>query len=397
MEVQSNSQNQGISQIISQVIRQRVGVIGGGQLAWMMAIAAKSLNISLAVQAASKDESAAAIADHLVLGKIDDFSATEKLAEFSDVITFENEFVDIPKLQRLASKGIQFLPQLSALQPLIDKYTQKAYLQQHAIPTPKFYAIASETDLLDAANSLSYPVILKARRHGYDGKGTCLARSEQDLIAAWASMGKAPAILEECVNFVTELAVMVARATSGECVVYPVVETQQVNQVCQRAIAPARVDNQVKAQIQSIAQAIVTHLDAVGIFGIEFFLTAAGEVSVNEIAPRTHNSGHYTIEACHTSQFEQLLRVLIGMPLGNVTMTTPVAVMVNLLGYETAVSDYADKRQAILQLPHTHLHWYGKNQAKLGRKLGHVTILAKDYAQAEAIADSVEQIWYGSN
>jgi 5-(carboxyamino)imidazole ribonucleotide synthase len=375
-------------------ILNKIGVIGGGQLAWMMAIAAQQLEIDLTVQAATAQETASLATDRLVIGEIDDFSATSKLAAVSDVITFENEFVNLDQLSELESTGIKFLPRLETLEILVDKYYQRQHLKQDHIPIPDFLVVNDAQELIEAGRILGYPSVLKIRRHGYDGKGTCVVKSESELIGAWTAMGKAPGLLEAYVNFTAELAVIVARSESGEYAIYPVVETQQVEQVCRRTIAPARITPAVTAKVEAIAKTIVDSLDAVGVFGIELFLTDDGEVSVNEIAPRTHNSGHYTIEACQTSQFAQLLRAVSGMSLGDTHMTSANAIMVNLLGYETATCDYAEQRQRIAQLPNTYIHWYGKLTSNPGRKLGHVTVLADNYAQAEAIANQIEQIWY---
>ncbi len=383
------------------VTRQKIGVIGGGQLAWMMAIAAKDLGIELVVQASSPDDTAVSIADRVIYGEVADASATAKLAENCQVITFENEFVDLVALQELVNQagdcGLLFLPKLETLAISVDKLNQRQHFRDHQIPTPEFYSVDTELELLASADRLGYPLVLKARRHGYDGKGTWVIANEIELRSAWESMHKLPAIAEAFIPFERELAVIVARSESGEIVIYPVVETLQTNQVCHRTIAPASVDPQVSEKVETIANQIVTTLEAIGVFGIEFFLTTKGEVSVNEIAPRTHNSGHYTIEGCQTSQFEQLLRVVSGMKLGNVSMVAPVAVMVNLLGFENATgvdADYLDKRKAIASFPNTHIHWYNKTRSSVGRKLGHVTILAETYDIAIDISDRIESIWY---
>ena len=383
--------------------RQKIGVIGGGQLAWMMAIAAKHLDIELTVQASSSDESAVTVADRVIYGKVNDASATAKLAEHCQAITFENEFVDLVALQKLidgtGDRGLLFLPKLETLAISVDKLNQRQHFRNHHISTPEFYSVETELELLAAAEKLSYPLVLKARRHGYDGKGTWVIADEIELRSAWESMHQAPAIAEAFIPFERELAVIAARAESGEIAIYPVVETLQTNQVCRRTIAPARVDSTISKKVETIAQQIVTTLDAIGIFGIEFFLTAEGEISVNEIAPRTHNSGHYTIEGCQTSQFEQLLRVVSGQPLGSVSMVAPVAVMVNLLGFEKTLgvdADYLEKRKAIASFPNTHIHWYGKKSSSVGRKLGHVTILADTHDMAIDISDRIESIWYGN-
>ena len=384
------------------VTRQKIGVIGGGQLAWMMAIAAKHLDIELTVQAASPDDSAVNVADRVVYGEVADASATAKMAEHCQAITFENEFVDLVALQELidysSDRRLLFLPKLETLAISVDKLNQRQHFRNHDLPTPEFYGVENSTQLFAAADRLGYPLVLKARRHGYDGKGTWVIKNEIELRSAWETMHPVPAIAEAFIPFERELAVIAARSESGEISIYPVVETLQTDQqICRRTIAPARIDGLVRQKVQTIAKQIVTSLDAIGVFGIEFFLTTEGEVIVNEIAPRTHNSGHYTIEGCETSQFEQLLRVVSGKPLGEVSMLAPVAVMVNLLGFENASgidADYLNKRKAIANFPNTHIHWYNKTRASIGRKLGHVTILAESHDIALDISDRIENIWY---
>jgi 5-(carboxyamino)imidazole ribonucleotide synthase len=384
------------------ISRQKIGVIGGGQLAWMMAIAAKKLGLELTVQAGSPDESAVDIADRVVYGKVNDAEATAQLAKYCQVITFENEFVDLVALQELedfihqeeVDRPLLFLPKLETLAISVDKLKQRQHFRDRQIPTPEFYGIDTEIELLAAADRLGYPLVLKARRHGYDGKGTWVIADEMELRSAWETMQRLPAIAEAFIPFACELAVIVARSQSGQIAIYPVVETLQTNQVCRHTIAPARINAAINTQVRNIAEQIVTSLDVIGVFGIEFFLTDEGDISVNEIAPRTHNSGHYTIEGCQTSQFEQLLRVVSGKPLGDVSMVAPVAIMVNLLGFEQNVSDYLEKRQAIADFPNTHIHWYNKTTASVGRKLGHVTILAETYDIAIDLRDRIETIWY---
>ncbi len=204
-------------------------------------------------------------------------------------------------------------------------------------------------------------------------------------------------LLEAFVAYEKELAVMVARSRSGEVAVYPVVETQQVDQVCRRVIAPAQIDRSVAEEVRIIATQLVNALGIVGILGIELFLTSSGQVLINEIAPRTHNSGHYSLDACATSQFEQQLRAVCGLPLGSTALTHPGAVMVNLLGTESATDDYAEQRAALAQLPNAHLYWYGKQRSRPGRKMGHVTLLTDSLNSAHsaaAIIQQVEEIWY---
>ncbi|MDA0208894.1 MULTISPECIES: 5-(carboxyamino)imidazole ribonucleotide synthase [Desertifilum] len=374
---------------------QRVGVIGGGQLAWMMAGAAQKLGVELIVQTPSPDDPAVATAADAIFAPVDDASATSRLAERCDAITFENEFIDLAALQPLASRGVEFRPRLAALAPLLDKYEQRRYLREIGLPVPEFVAV--ERDNLQLPNPRSpFPTVLKARRHGYDGQGTFILRDRTELETALNRLGNTPTLLEAFVPFERELAVITARDLSGEVRVFPVVETQQVEQVCRWVYAPAEVSVAVWEQVEAIATTLLNALEVVGVFGIELFLTPDGQVLVNEIAPRTHNSGHLTLDACHTSQFEQQLRAVCQQPLGDSGLNCPGAVMVNLLGYEQADSEYLPQRQQLAEIPQSHVYWYGKNQARPGRKLGHVTVLLETGKRSEAIAliEKIEAIWY---
>ena len=375
--------------------RRRVGLIGGGQLAWMMAPAAAKLGIELVVQTPEPTDPAVAIAATTIFAPIEDAVATARLAAQCDVVTFENEFVDLDALRQLATQGTQFHPALSTLAPLLDKYDQRTYLQKLGIPTPRFWA-EPERPLVEPPWPL--PVVLKTRRHGYDGQGTFIIRDRATWQTTLAQLGQTPVLVEEFVPFDRELAVMAARSSTGEIVVYPVVETQQAQQVCRRVIAPAAVAGDVVATVAAIARTLLDNLQVVGIVGIEFFLTTNNQVLVNEIAPRAHNSGHYTLDACLTSQFEQQLRAVCGLPLGEAAMLGAGAVMVNLLGYETTQSDYYSIRQQLATLANAHVYWYGKTDARPGRKLGHVTVLLEGQnvqQQAVEVAGAIEAIWYG--
>ncbi|GAB1537961.1 5-(carboxyamino)imidazole ribonucleotide synthase [Scytonema sp. NUACC21] len=371
----------------------RVGIIGGGQLAWMMGSAARKLGVELVVQTPSPNDPAVSIATDTLFASIDDANATAELAKKCDVITFENEFVNIDALSKLAAQGVCFRPKLEALSPLLDKYHQRCYLRDLGLPVPEFVALSK----ISHSSELGFPVVLKARRHGYDGQGTFIIKGQSDLEQKLDSKNSPTNfLLEEYVPFERELAVIVARSTNGEVMTYPVVETQQQEQVCRRVIAPADIPEQVALEIEDIARTLLNSLEAVGVFGIELFLTADGKVLVNEVAPRTHNSGHFSLDASKTSQFEQHLRAVCGLPLGNTATICPSAVMINLLGYETSHSDYMGKRQQIAQIPQAHIHWYGKNESRPGRKLGHVTVLldTQDGDRTMAIARNIESIWY---
>jgi 5-(carboxyamino)imidazole ribonucleotide synthase len=386
----------------------RVGVIGGGQLAWMMAGAAEALGIELIIQTPHPTDPAVTIASDIIFAAINDAAATAKLASCCDAITFENEFINLDALMPLTKQGVCFRPRLEALAPLLDKYHQRCYLEDIGLPQPSFMTLEGEVgseELIHSASfgqpmnlsELDFPLVLKARRHGYDGQGTFIVKDSSSLQEIWKKLGYTPVLLEEFIEFERELAVIAARSVAGEVVVYPVVETQQEQQVCRRVIAPAEISPEVVAEIEAIARTLLNRLEVVGVFGIELFLTPSGKVLVNEVSPRTHNSGHFTLDACETSQFEQQLRAVTGLPLGRQGLNCDAAVMVNLLGYEYSQDDYLEKRQKLAALPQTFVHWYGKTESRPGRKLGHVTVLcdSQQRSEVQAIAQEIEFLWYG--
>lgn len=370
----------------------RVGVIGGGQLAWMLGIAAQNLGIELIVQTPNASDSAVSVAHEVIFAPIDDIVATQALSQKVDVITFENEFVDLAGLQKLADAGVCFRPSLNSLAPLLDKLDQRQFLENLGLPVPRF--ICADQAFTE---TFEFPIVVKARRHGYDGQGTFVLKEA----GAWDDFCQvhpdlSPFLIEAFVPFRCELGLMAARGVDGELAFYPLVETQQVDQVCRRVIAPGPVSPEITAQAQAMAKTLLEALEFVGILGIEFFLTTDDQLLINEIAPRTHNSGHYTIEACHTSQFAQHLRAITGQGLGSPDLKYLSALMVNLLGFETTTSDYNRQRQQIATLPNVHVHWYGKSQAHPGRKLGHVTALFKNQQPdtLTKVLSEIEAIWY---
>lgn len=378
----------------------RVGVIGGGQLAWMMGMAAPSLGVELVVQTPHREDPAVAMAADVIIATIDDAAATAQLATHCDVITFENEFINLTALSPLAYQGICFRPSLNALAPLLDKYDQRCYLKDLGLPVPAFFPVADQQT--HAPEYPAMPIVLKARRHGYDGQGTWIVHDKETWARLIPTLATTPLLAEAYVPFERELAVIAARSTTGEILTYPLVETQQVNQVCQRAIAPAAVDETVRQSAAAIADQLLTALGAVGVFAIELFLTADGKLLVNEVAPRVHNSGHFSLDACITSQFAQHLRAVCGLPLGDPALRPGYAgaIMVNLLGYETINSDYLPQRQQLADIPYAHVYWYGKNESRPGRKLGHVTVIVPERPEINLqqatgdIITKVESIWY---
>jgi 5-(carboxyamino)imidazole ribonucleotide synthase len=373
------------------MVDKRVGVIGGGQLAWMMGLEAPALGIDLIVQAESETEPAIKLAKQFVIGNVDDAIATAKLATLCDVITFENEFVDLESLQELELKEV-FQPSLNTLKPLLDKYHQRSFLQQVDLPVPKFSLWSSQSQVIA---DFGFPLVLKARRHGYDGQGTFIVKDIEGLQQLAKTVPISELLVEEFIPFERELGIIAARNPQGDIAIYPVTETFQQNQVCHWTITPADVTQEVAEKVKAIAHTILDKLEVVGVFGIEFFLTADNQVLVNEIAPRTHNSGHYTLNGCETSQFAMQLQAVTGLPLGSTALKFAGAVMVNLLGFEESDADYLEKRDRILQIPHSFVHWYGKT-SRPGRKLGHATVLlnAEQLSEAKSVINKIESIWY---
>ena len=373
----------------------KLGIIGGGQLAWMMADAARKLGVELIVQTPSQNDPAVSIAQDSIFAPVDDAAATEILATKCDIITFENEFVNLGALSLLEKQGVCFRPQIAALAPLLDKYEQRCYLRDLGLPVPQFLALSAEKDIESQIENLGFPVVLKARRHGYDGQGTFIIPDFATL-SKTVNQNHSQFLVEEFVPFTKELAIIAARSVNGEIVIYPTVETLQKEQVCRWVIAPATITKEQSSEIAAIAHKLLNSLQYVGVFGIELFLTADGKILINEIEPRTHNSGHFSLDACETSQFEQHLRAVCGLPLTNAALHCNSAVMVNLLGYESSHCDYQEQRQQLAAIPQSTVHWYGKTEARPGRKLGHITVLLEpdNRKGVKDIIHKIESIWY---
>ena len=262
---------------------------------------------------------------------------------------------------------------------------QKKFLQKAKIPTAKFIEVKSREDIIKAGAKFGYPMMLKARFDAYDGRGNAVIEKEEDIDQAMRKLEGRKLYVEAWVVFEKELAVMVARSTSGEIKSYPVVETVHRNNICHLVFAPAQVDDKIIKSAQRLAKNVMKSLGGAGVFGIEMFLTAKGQVLINELAPRVHNSGHYTIEGCTTSQFEQHIRAITGMPLGDTKLIHPAAVMINILG-DRLGNALADGLHRAHKLPGTFVHIYGKHETKPERKMGHITVVADDINTAHKLA-----------
>lgn len=363
----------------------RLGILGGGQLAQMLTQAAISLGVETAIFERQADSPAARLTHHQISGAWDDEAALAQFAAMCDVVTLENEFVDASVLRWLEAAGLPVFPTSDTLAAVQDKLVQKTRMRDAGVNVPEFYRVESPEHIHAVAE---YPLLLKARRDGYDGYGNVTIGSVDAIAAAWTKLGAdngRQLMAEAFVPFVRELAVMVVRGQTGEIRTYPVVETVQQNHICHIVRAPANVPQDTIEQAEAIARRAVEAINGVGIFGVELFEMADGRVIYNEIAPRPHNSGHYTIEACITSQFENHIRAVLGWPLGSTAMVAPAAVMVNLLGQRNGQTN-SDSIRSALDVTGAHLHLYGKRDVRAGRKMGHVTAMGTHMAEAEQTA-----------
>jgi len=365
----------------------RIGVIGGGQLGLMLARAAQRLGCSCVILDPLADSPAGLAAGQQIVGGYSDPARVRELAESCDIITFELEDLDVEPLLELEKEGMAIQPAPQVLATVQDKLTQKTFLRDAGIPTSDFI----ETPQPDAQvfANFGYPLVQKARRGGYDGRGVSVMKTAAD----YEKNLPVASLIEKFVEAEKEISVLVARNPDGECKAYPVVEMVFVEgqNVLDVLLAPARIDDSIAMQAQQLGIKTVEALEGVGIFGVEMFLTKEGVLLVNEVAPRTHNSGHQSIEANVTDQFEQHVRAILNMPLGETEQLSPAA-MVNLLG-EPGFEGRPVIRgvHEVLAIAGVSVHLYGKAVTKPYRKMGHVTVLDKDIQTALDKAEQVKQ------
>jgi 5-(carboxyamino)imidazole ribonucleotide synthase len=344
-----------------------IGILGGGQLGRMTALAAARLGYRSHVFCPERDSPAKLVTPYATTAAYGDRAALAKFAAAVDVITFEFENVPADTAEFLAElKPVR--PGPKALRIAQDRLKEKDFLRSIDVPTARYQEVASAEALQRAARDIGPHGVLKTVRGGYDGKGQIAIRPDTDLAAAWQEMGAERAILESFVDFACEISVIVARGASGAWAIYVPVENQHVEHILDTTIAPARIAPELAMRAEAIARHVADQLELIGLLAVEMFVTAGGEVLVNELAPRPHNSGHWTIDACYTSQFEQLVRAICGLPLGSPERHSD-AVMKNLIGAEV------EKWREALVEPAARLHLYGKTKVTPGRKMGHVTRL----------------------
>lgn len=358
-----------------------IGVLGGGQLGRMMALAGRAMGYRFVTLEPGADSPCGQVADKQLTAAYDDRQAALELAQLSDVITYEFENVNAKTAELLMDAS--YVPQGSKLLHTTQhRLREKRAIEAAGVKVAPFREIGSVTELREAVEVFGCPCVLKTATGGYDGKGQWVIHEASEVEAAFAELSEAGTelVLEKFIAFEKEISVIAARSPRGEVKVFPVAENVHVNNILHLSIVPARIDADVAQRAETMAQQIVEELDVIGLIAVELFLTKEGELFVNELAPRPHNSGHYTMEACHTSQFEQHIRAVCNLPLGSTEMMTPV-VMVNILGQHVEpvkqlMKDAEAMNAAITKGITAKLHLYGKAEAKHNRKMGHLNVLA---------------------
>lgn len=359
-----------------------VGIIGGGQLGKMIAHEARRMSLKIIVLDPTEECPASRIADEQIVADFKDESAIMKLAAKCDVLTYEIELANSAALKELEAKRYPVRPAPETLRIIQNKYRQKSFLKDHKIAVPDFALVRSEDHLYDLCKKFGFPAMLKACEDSYDGRGNFLITSKSKIHGAFNYFAGRECMLEKFVPFTKEISIMVARNPRGQIESFPVAENVHKDSILDTTIVPARISRKVELKAKETAERTMRVLHGAGIFGIEMFVTRKGDVLVNEIAPRPHNSGHYTNEACSVSQFEQHLRAVLDLPLSSPELLSPV-VMINILGAKDSNGPYAVKGlKKLLGVPGVKLYVYGKKTAKPQRKLGHITATGRTVKEA---------------
>ncbi len=363
-----------------------LGVLGGGQLGRMFTLAAHSMGYRVWILDPDPHSPAGAVADQHLCADYADQTALQNLADNCAAVTTEFENVPAESLQFLEAKT-RVRPSASNVAIARDRIAEKTFIRDHGLATAPFFAIRDKADLKTACGALAMPALLKTAQLGYDGKGQYQVSGLEDAQQGFVALQQTACVLEERIDLKLELSVILARNGQGDCVFYPPGENVHQNGVLHSTTVPAGVSKSLTDKAISMAEKLASELNYCGVLTVEFFLTKTDELLINEMAPRPHNSGHYTLDACPTNQFEQQVRMLCGLPPGNTKLHSP-AVMVNLLG-ELWPQDRSPDWNIVYQQANTKLHLYGKEQPRIGRKMGHFNCLAKSAAEAGVIALSI--------
>lgn len=364
-----------------------IGIVGGGQLGRMLTLAAKPLGYRVVVLNTQPDSPASKVGAEEIIGNLYDEAALRLLAEQSDYITIEIEHVNADTLEAIAQAGVPVNPAPATIRLIQDKFKQKEHLQAAGVPLAPFMDVANKQSAVQALEKFGGKMLLKTREGAYDGRGNMVIESEQAIDTAFEMFAGRALYAEGFVPFERELAVMVARDIAGSVAVYPVVETVHERNICTEVLAPAQISADQRKKAEAVAHQVATMLEGAGVFGIEMFQTTTGDILVNEIAPRVHNSGHYTTEACRVGQFEQHIRAVSGLPLGSTDMVVPAAAMINILGERNGPTDIQGRAE-VLRDAQVSLHLYDKHPTKIDRKMGHITATGNSLEVARARAQT---------
>jgi len=371
-----------------------IGIIGGGQLGRMLAMAARQMDYRTIVLDPDSNCPAGQVADEVIRSEYSDIKASSELAALADVVTYEFENVDADSVSS-AEKHKPVRPSSSVLRTTQNRFHEKKALLEAGIPVANFRKVDSLRDLEDAASVLGYPMVLKTATEGYDGKGQSIIHGEHDLAISYDQLNarNVELIVEQFVSFKAEVSTICARTADGMTATFDPSENIHRNHILDTSIVPARIDESVAGKARIVATNIAEKLDVIGLIAVEMFVTQENDILVNELAPRPHNSGHYTMDGCDTSQFEQLVRVLAGMPITLPKLHSPT-VMVNLLGEIWEDTGGNPDWQRALEMPGVSLHLYGKSAARVGRKMGHINVVAETVEEALYIAaEARERAW----
>jgi 5-(carboxyamino)imidazole ribonucleotide synthase len=369
----------------------KLGILGGGQLGKMMLYETRKFDIHTKVLETSNEAPCKIACDEFILGSLMDFDTVYNFGKLVNVLTIEIENINLDALEQLEDEGVKVYPQSKALRIIQNKARQKHFYTDNGIPTAEFARFAYASEIEDSIDNggLAFPFVWKAAQFGYDGQGVKVVRTMADV----RGLPPGECIAEKMIPFKNELAVIVVRNPSGQVVTYPVVEMEfhpEANQV-EYVICPARIDDAVAKKAQKIALQVSEKIDHIGILAVEMFQTKDDQILVNEVAPRPHNSGHYSIEASYTNQFEQHIRAILDLPLGN-TASKVAAIMVNLVGADGHTGEVVyENIEKIMAMDGVTPHIYGKKQTRPFRKMGHVTIVNEDIDAARRIAQQVKE------
>nr|XP_043609986.1 phosphoribosylaminoimidazole carboxylase, chloroplastic isoform X2 [Erigeron canadensis] len=366
-----------------------VGVLGGGQLGRMLCQAASQMAIKVNILDPLENCPASSLSHHHMVGSFDDSTTVEEFAKTCGILTVEIEHVDADTLEKLERQGVDCQPRASTIRIIQDKFLQKVHFSQNGIPLPKFMQIEDQESAERAGQEFGYPLMIKSRRLAYDGRGNAVAKTEEALTSAINALGGFGhgLYVEQWAPFVKELAVIVARGRDNTISCYPAVETVHRDNICHIVKAPANESWKIMKLATDVASRAVASLEGAGVFAVELFLTEDGEILLNEVAPRPHNSGHHTIESCYTSQYEQHLRAVVGLPLGDPSMKVPASMMYNILGEDEGEAGFIMAHQIIrraLCTPGATIHWYDKPDMRKQRKMGHITVVGPSMGVVEA-------------